>query len=190
MSIPETFQRITMALDQADIRYMLTGSFASAHYGAPRSTQDIDLVIESTASQLTTFVRSLSPKEYYVDLDTALEAHRKASLFNVIDLSTGWKIDLIFRKSRAFSQKEFTRRQLVDLQGLRLYIASAEDVIVAKLEWAKLAKSERQIEDVASILRLRSDALDKSYLKNWIFELGLQQEWRAATRQAGTSDVG
>jgi len=76
-------------------------------------------------------------------------------LFNVIDLASGWKIDLIIRKSRAFSQEEFHRRQRVDLQTLSLYVASAEDVVVAKLEWSKLAQSQRQIEDVAGILRVR-----------------------------------
>ncbi len=164
---------------------MLTGSFASAHYGTPRSTQDIDLVIEATAAQLRTFVQTLPAEEYYVDLDTALEALRSSSLFNVIDLKTGWKIDLIFRKSRPFSEKEFSRRQLVDLQGLRLYIAGVEDVIVAKLEWAKLANSQRQIEDVASMLRFRADTLDKSYLEKWISELGLHEQWSSARRRAG-----
>jgi hypothetical protein len=128
--------------------------------------------------------------EYYVDLDAALEAHRSESLFNVIDLSNGWKVDLIFRKSRPFSKKEFSRRQPVDLQGIRLYIASVEDVMVAKLEWAKLANSQRQIEDVASILRLRSDALDRAYLGKWIPDLGLQEQWSSARRQAGVSEVG
>jgi hypothetical protein len=127
----------------------------------------------------------LPAEEYYVDLDTALEALRSGSLFNVIDLKTGWKIDLIFRKSRPFSEKEFSRRQLVDLQGLRLYIAGVEDVIIAKLEWAKLANSQRQIEDVASMLRLRADTLDKSYLEKWISELDLHEQWSSARRGAG-----
>ena len=153
MSIPETFQRITKALDEAGVAYMLTGSFASAHYGAPRSTQDIDFVIDATPAQLRTFVESLPSAEYYADLETALEARRRESLFNVIDLKSGWKIDLIFRKSRAFSREEFNRRQPVTLQGLRLYIATAEDVIVAKLEWAKRAQSQRQIEDAVTVLR-------------------------------------
>lgn len=190
MNTPEVFQRITESLGRAGIAYMLTGSFASAHYGAPRSTQDIDLVIEATTAQVTTFVHSLPAEEYYADLNTALEALRRGSLFNVIDLSTGWKIDLIFRKSRPFSEMEFSRRQTVDLQGIRLYIASVEDVIVAKLEWAKLAQSQRQIEDVASMLRLRSDALDVAYLGKWITELGLLEQWNAARRQAGVHEVG
>lgn len=189
MSAPEIFRRITEALDRVGIPYMLTGSFASAHYGAPRSTQDIDLVIEASAAQLEILVRTLPHEEYYVDLDAALEAHRRESMFNVIDLKTGWKVDLILRKSRPFSQKEFSRRQLVDLQGLHLFVASAEDVIVAKLEWAKLAGSQRQIEDVASILRVRWDALDKSYLEPWISHLGLRQQWSAARQQGGFPEV-
>jgi hypothetical protein len=190
MSLPEVFRRITTALDQAGIAYMLTGSFASAHYGAPRSTQDIDLIIAPTVPQLRTFIQSLSVDQYYADLDAALEAYRRESLFNVIDLTTGWKIDFILRKSRRFSQDEFARRQMVPLQGLQLFVASADDVPIAKLEWAKLAKSQRQIEDAASILRLRSGVLDRPYVEKWISELALQEQWDAATRAAGLPTPG
>lgn len=91
MSIPDVFHRITWALDQAGIAYILTGSFASAHYGAPRSTQDSDLVIEATAAQLRTFVRGLPESEYYADLDAGLEALQRESLSNVIDRSQAGK---------------------------------------------------------------------------------------------------
>jgi hypothetical protein len=189
MSAPEVLRRITQALENAGIAYMLTGSFASAHYGVPRSTQDIDLVIEATAAQLRTFVQSLPADEYYADLDAALEAQRKESLFNVIDLATGWKIDLIFRKSRSFSREEFGRRLVVDLQGLGLFVATAEDVILAKLEWAKLGNSDRQIEDVAAILRLQSERLDRRYLERWIAELELNEQWSVARRAAGLPET-
>jgi hypothetical protein len=188
MSVPEVFQRITAALDQAGIAYMLSGSFASAYYGAPRSTQDIDLVIAATPTQLRAFVQGLSSDEYYADLDAALEAHKRQSLFNVIDLAAGWKIDLIICKSRAFSQEEFRRRQLVNLQNLPLFVASAEDVVLSKLEWSKLAQSQRHIEDVAGILRMRWESLDRSYLEKWIVELGLKEEWNDARRAAGISE--
>ena len=189
MSAPEVLRRITQALENAGIAYMLTGSFASAHYGVPRSTQDIDLVIEATAAQLRTFVQSLPADEYYADFDAALEAQRKESLFNVIDLVTGWKIDLIIRKSRSFSREEFGRRRVVDLQGLGLFVATAEDVILAKLEWAKLGNSDRQIEDVAAILRLQSETLDRRYLERWIAELGLNEQWSIARRAAGLPET-
>ena len=91
----------------------------------------------------------------------------------MIDLATGWKINLIIRKSRAFSHEEFRRRERVSLHDVPLFLASAEDVVISKLEWAKLAQSRRQIEDAATILRVRWDALDHPYLEKWIGELGL-----------------
>jgi hypothetical protein len=185
MSAAEVLRRISAALDRAGIAYMLSGSFASAYYGAPRSTQDIDLVIEANPAQLRTFIQSLPADECYADLDAALEAHQRQSWFNVIDLATGWKVDLIIRKSRAFSREEFSRRQRINLQGLPLFVASAEDIVIAKLEWSKLAQSQRQIEDVASILRMRSESLDRSYLETWVRELGLEREWDDARRTAG-----
>jgi hypothetical protein len=190
MSVPEVFRRITKALDQAGIAFMLSGSFASAYYGAPRSTQDIDLVIAATPAQLRTFVMSLSTDEYYADLDAALEAHQRQSLFNVIDLASGWKVDPIIRKSRAFSQEEFRRRQRVMLQAVPLFVASVEDVIVSKLEWSKRAQSQRHIDDVAGILRMRWQSLEHSYLRKWIIELEIEKEWHDAQRAAGVAEVG
>jgi hypothetical protein len=63
----------------------------------------------------------------------------------VIDTTSGWKIDLIMRKARAFSEEEFRRRQRVRLQDMSLFVTGPEDMIVSKLEWAKQARSQRQI---------------------------------------------
>src|SRR5262249_19387714 len=122
MSLPDVLQEIAAALGQAQVEFMLTGSFAAAFYGAPRSTQDIDLVVNGTPSQLRMFVESLPPKQYYADSEAAVAAHQRESMFNVIDLKTGWKIDMIVRKSRPFSQTEFDRRQAVNIQGTQLFV--------------------------------------------------------------------
>jgi hypothetical protein len=185
MSISEVLQRITRALDQNNIAYMLTGSFASAYHGTPRSTQDIDVIVEATPEQLRGLVHSLPVDQYYSDLDAALQAHRAESMFNVIDLSTGWKIDFILLKSRPFSREEFRRRVRVNLQGVSLFVASAEDIVVAKLEWSKLAQSQRQIDDAAAILRARRETLDRSYIEKWTKELHLEGEWDKARGAAG-----
>jgi hypothetical protein len=182
MIVPEALQRIAAELNRAGIPFMLTGSFASVFYGSPRSTQDIDLVIAANRAQLQTFVESLPRGEYYVEADAALAALKRESLFNIIDLKTSWKIDMIIRKSRAFSQEEFGRRRLSNLEGVSLHVASAEDVILSKLEWAKLGASRRQIDDAAGILNLRGDSLDRPYLDKWVRELGLTKEWSEAQR--------
>lgn len=184
MSIAEVLRTVTDALDRAELPYMLTGSSASTYYGAPRTTQDIDLVVATNPQRLQSFVEFLPADKYYADLDAALEAHRHRSLFNVLDRVSGWKIDLIIRKDRAFSQEEFRRRKKIVLDGVPVFAATPEDVIISKLEWAKMAQSERQIEDVAGILRIRWKSLDQAYIEHWVRELGLEAEWNAAHRDA------
>ena len=188
MSFSEVLRRVSTALDHAGIAYMLTGSFASVYYGSPRSTQDIDFVIEATSAQVRSFTESLPSREYYADTDAALEAQNRQSMFNIIDLRTGWKVDLIIRKTRAFSQEEFSRRQRVTVEGTPLFVASAEDVVLAKLEWSRLAQSRRQIEDAAGILKIRGASLDRPYLDKWILDLQLTNEWHDALRLAAASD--
>lgn len=180
MSATEVFRRILGILDRVRIPYMLTGSFASSFHGVPRATQDIDLVIAPTSDQLRELVASLPPEEFYVDLEAVLDAQRREGQFNVIDFATGWKLDLIVRKSRAFSRREFERRLIVDFEGMRLVVATPEDVIIAKLEWAKAGGSQRQIEDVAGLLRICAGELDREYLRHWVGELELDREWSEA----------
>ncbi len=50
-------RRIAEKLRQADISFMVTGSLGSAHYGEPRSTNDIDFVIDPNHEQLDRLVR-------------------------------------------------------------------------------------------------------------------------------------
>ena len=102
-------------------------------------------------------------------------------MFNVIDMSSGWKFDLILRKNRPFSVSEFKRRTTTSLLGVPVCIATAEDTIVAKLEWSKdSGGSERQRRDVAGILAMNDASLDIDYIERWVKSLGLAEEWLAA----------
>jgi hypothetical protein len=178
----DAFSRLTAALDASGVAYMLTGSFASSYHGAPRAPQDIDLVIDPSEAELRGFVALLTPELWYSDLDAALDALARRSMFNIVDLGSGWKIDLILRKDRAFSGEEFARRQAVDFLGRTLFIASAEDVVLSKLEWARDAESQRQIADAAGILRIRQGELDDAYLDRWARDLGVIRELAEARR--------
>ena len=185
MSPEEVIRRMAEALDQAQIPYMLTGSFASSYHGTPRSSNDIDFVVAPTAEQLRALRQVFRESEYYFDLEDALEALRLKRQFNVIDLASGWKIDFIIRKTRPFSHAEFERRFRTEVAGTSIVFATAEDVILAKLEWAKLSDSERQIEDAAGILRVQGHSLDQEYIRHWVTDLHLETQWSEAVRLAG-----
>lgn len=145
-------------------------------------------MISPTSDQIRAFVDLLPKTEYYIDAEAALDALQRRSQFNVIDFTTGWKVDLIVRKSRPFSVKEFERRSTVKFQGMELVIASAEDVLISKLEWAKLAESTRQVDDAAGILRIREEELDLQYVRSWVKQMQLEEQWKIACRIAGVHD--
>lgn len=184
MSFQQLLTRLSEILDRAQISYMLTGSYASSVHGTPRASQDVDIVIAPNRPQLLALLKLLPDTEYYVSDEAALDALVRRNQFNVVDFATGWKVDFIIAKDREFSRTEFERRRLVELDGLALYFASPEDVLIAKLEWAKLGASSRQIEDAAGIIALQGDQLDTAYVRHWVDALGLQEQWATAQQRA------
>lgn len=181
------FRQLTAALDQAQIPYMVVGSFASNLYGTARGTQDIDVVISATAEQVRQLLKFFPQADYYFDVDAAIEACRRKSMFNVLDMERGWKVDFIFAKSTPYHQQAFDRRTSAEIEDVPLLASTAEDTIIAKLEWAKMGASVRQIEDVAGILKVRYASLDSQYIENWIKKLELASEWSVARKAAGLS---
>lgn len=172
MSAADLLSDVVRALDTAGIPHMLVGSFASTSHGAPRATQDIDIVIDPTSDALDRFVAAFDPDRIYVS-PSAQDALASRDQFNLIDMSTGWKVDLIIRKDRPFSRSEFERRVRSSMLDVDIYVATAEDTVLAKLEWAAMGGSDRQVADAAAVLAVRSDALDDDYLERWAADLGI-----------------
>jgi hypothetical protein len=170
-------------LETAGIPFMIVGSLGSIYHSQPRFTQDADLVIDPTREQLERFLQLLG-EDYYASPDGARDALHRRSTFNVIDFASGWKADLIVRKDRPFSQEEFRRRRTEEWHGHGTPFASAEDVVLAKLEWDRITPSERQLQDVLNVLRAKWPELDRDYLRRWAAELGVSQRLEELLRLA------
>jgi hypothetical protein len=166
---------------------MITGSVASSYHGEPRATRDLDIVIDPDRGGISRLVGELQAAGLYVDADAALHALDDRTQFNAIEATTGWKVDFLIRKDRPFSREEFGRRARANLLGTPAWIASPEDTIVAKLEWAVASGSDRQLSDVAAMLDIGGGSLDLAYIDGWVAGLGLRAAWSqaAALRSAG-----
>jgi hypothetical protein len=167
-------------LERAGVPYMITGSVASSFHGEPRATRDLDVVIDPDAGGVERLVGQLHADGWYVEADAAHRALADRTQFNAIDAATGWKVDFVVRRDRPFSREEFGRRSSANLLGTPTWIASPEDTIVAKLEWASAGGSERQLADVAAMLDIGGDSLDLAYIEHWVAELGLPATWHRA----------
>lgn len=97
---------------------------------------------------------------------------------------TGWKIDVVVLKQRPYSHAEFERRISTRLLGADVFVATAEDTILSKLEWASKSGSERQLQDVMSIVAVKGNTLDVAYIDGWAQSLGVQALWSSVRPQA------
>jgi hypothetical protein len=168
-------EALQIVLDQFEARgilYMITGSFASNAHGVPRVTYDADVVIETDQHSLHEFMGNLGA-DFYADAEAAMEAFAGIGMFNIIHMPTGFKIDVILRKARPFSEEEFHRRQEIAFLGRPRPFAAPEDTILAKLEWPKMGESERQFNDALNVARVQYEDLDRAYLSKWAKELGI-----------------
>ncbi|HEV7765735.1 MAG TPA: hypothetical protein VGQ76_12085 [Thermoanaerobaculia bacterium] len=188
MTVQDLLRRLVEALGAAEIPYMLTGSYASSLHSIPRATRNIDIVLFPNRDQLTSFIQSLPADRYHSDLMDAIAALRQRSQFNVIDYTTGWKVDFIIPAFDEFHVEEFARRRTVTVAGPALSVVSPEDIVLAKLLWAKAGESERQIEDAATVVRLQGSMLDLPYVEKWVRKLQVDEQWASARTRAKTTE--
>ncbi len=101
--IPEEALKIVAEkLEACGIAYMIAGSFASNVHGMPRTTHDADVIVETSEPSLEKFASALG-KDFYFDLEAARDAVRSNFMWSALHYDTGFKIDFIMRKKRAFS---------------------------------------------------------------------------------------
>ena len=176
MTLADLLSGVLGHLDRLSIAYMIGGSTASSVYGEPRTTRDVDIVVEVDAVSLQALFDSFDPTSIYIDRVPSGDGVAPGEMFTIIDTRGGWKIDLVVRKDRPFSEVEFGRRHLVELLGREVMMATAEDVVLAKLEWSVRSASSRQIDDARGIVRVQGDRLDVGYLRSWAVRLGVSDE--------------
>ncbi|MBI5606508.1 MAG: hypothetical protein HY879_24510 [Deltaproteobacteria bacterium] len=170
-------KRLLKKLSESGIPFMLVGSVAASYHGYPRTTMDIDTVVEADLEDLHRFARSLG-EGYYVSEEEIDQAVLYQRAFNIIDKASGYKADLIIRKNRPFSRTEFSRRFQIEILGIIAGMATPEDVILSKLEWSKLGSSERQWQDALKVAQTRAGNLDLDYIGKWSGELGVHDLWQ------------
>jgi hypothetical protein len=163
--------------NEHDIDYFIVGSVASSHDGAARSTLDVDLSASLAEDNITSIVSCLS-SDYCVSEPAIRDAIRRKSCFNLIHLSTSFKIDIFINNHRPFDRVAQSRSLTANFgesHKLLVRIATKEDIIPIKLQWYRLGNesSERQWNDLTTFVKLNRSELDLGYLGYWALELNV-----------------
>ena len=192
--IVQALTPVVQVLEDLGVAYQVGGSVATSAYGIGRATLDVDIVCDLAIAHVAPLVRALE-ETYYVDADMILDSVNRRSSCNLIHLATMLKIDVFIVKDRAFERHAMTRGVVDRIddeeQSREFVLASAEDMILHKLDWYRKGNevSERQWLDVLGVLKVQSDVLDYGYLAEWAEALSLVDLLRRALIDAGIRGV-
>lgn len=164
------------AVESCGGRYLIGGSLASGFAGEPRSTLDVDMVVELAPEDLAPLAVALGA-DFYFDVDHARAALAAGSSFNLIHEPSGIKVDLFIARTD-LARRQLDRRLRVQLGGhpeRTLWMYTPEDILLQKLHWYRLGGeiSDRQWRDVMGIVQTQGSRLDRDYLAREAPELGV-----------------
>ncbi len=192
MISPDPFEAliaVASVFEALGVRWYIGGSVASSARGLARSSLDVDVVADLRPGQEALFTTTLRDL-FYVSEEAVREAIRESGSFNVIHLPTGLKIDVFLPSMRAFDRQALDRAIPESLDperaGPRYPVATAEDVILAKLDWYQRGgrTSQRQWSDILGVLRMSGPSIDRRYLEITAASLDLADLLRQALEEA------
>ncbi len=185
MSQSELLKFVKELLESLGIDYMLTGSLVSSALGEPRMTHDIDVIVAVDQASVARLTAAFAPNEFYVSDAAARSAVERQRMFNVLRTSSGQKIDFFVLQDDEYEQARFARRRSLEVEGIEVSAATAEDIILGKLLWGQRSGfSERQFGDALRVYEVQFAALDHAYLRNWADRLELQAAWTSLVASA------
>lgn len=172
------FTHVIEVLESLDIPYMVVGGFAAIFYGEPRLTIDVDIVIDMRREHIRPFVDAFPIPDYYVSEEGVRDSLWRRYPFNVIEPTTGAKVDLVPLPRDPFTRAAFQRRQrmIYDQAGHSASFITPEDIVVAKLVAHRETGSDKHLRDARGVL-----------LTQW-GELNLQAI-RDSARQSGVLEI-
>ena len=151
------FTHVARTLESHEIPYVVVGSVAAAAWGVIRATRDLDLAMTIGTTSPLELTESLATSGLYLPRDAAIEALANAGSFNVLDPTTGSKIDIFAcRSDDEFEQMRLSRRVRVSVLG-----------IDSEVQW-------RDCVEIAAV-----NNLDLLHLRTWAQTLNIADDLEA-----------
>lgn len=179
--------QITGAFEALGIDYVVVGSFASSIHGEYRASADIDVVADLRPSHIEPLIAALR-EQFYIDDLSIREAIARGGSFNVIHLTAIFKVAIFIPVSN-LGKQQLIRRQRHQVNpdiSHEIWIATAEDTILAKLHWFRLGSevSELQWRDVRGVIVTQGVGLDFDYLHRWAERAGIHDLLERALKES------
>jgi hypothetical protein len=188
----DLIRHAVQTLETLAIPYAVVGSWGSGIYGEPRFTRDIDIVVDLNLNLVPQFCAAFPNDEFYVSEQAARDAVRTRFQFNVIHPGSGNKIDFILTRPESWSAGQLERSRRVELrrgdEALDVSVAAPEDVILGKLWYFSEGGGDRHLRDIAGIMRVTGDGVNRAEVERWAARLGYLEIWQQIVAKVDAPD--
>lgn len=171
------------SFNSAAICYMITGATAAILYGAPRVTNDLDVVLQLSAQTADRLPTLFPQSDFYLPPREIIEVERRRpnrGHFNIIHMATGYKADVYLAGSDPLHAWGLEHRRPLQLKDGSVSLAPPEYVILRKLEFHQEGGSSKHIQDIRAILQTSGAELDTQFLETELTRRGLRESWDTA----------
>lgn len=180
----ELLHHVVSVLERLGLRYFVTGSMATIFFGEPRFTNDIDIVVDLPAGRIPELCAAFPAPDFYLSEETAHRAVSRRGQFNIIHPSSGLKVDIMVPADSPFNRSRFTRmRRVKPAPDFDAAFSSPEDVILKKMESYREGGSEKHLRDIAGVLKISGERLDRAYIAEWADRMGTAEIWQEILRR-------
>ena len=178
----QAFGGVIDVLEALGANYAIWGGIAVLAYGEPRFTQDMDVLLSPDQFAASLFVKRLRETHYHVEEISVYQA-MDGGFFNVIHLGYLIKIDFYVPTEPELRAMIDNRKYLPFDEMRRAAYVTSTSLIVAKLRAYEDTQSTRHLDDIASIIRLQGNNLQREPIDIAAARLGLLGVWRAMWEQ-------
>ena len=184
-------EQLVQILAGSGIPYAVGGAVAMAFGGYLRGTHDLDVLVLIPALRYQEIADALNAAGFVmrdendrpatVEVPPMLRASREMGHFRIWWANT--RVEL-FPPRVPLQDAVLQRRVQVDLDGLSVWVTTAEDLILLKMIFHR----PKDIEDVRRLLAANRGSLDVAYIESWIprtLEVPVGGELRRMLQQSG-----
>ena len=167
-TIDEILKVVCIFLDKHEIDYVIVGGFAVLFYGNPRTTMDIDYVIQLVEENIPELIKFLQDNSFHADEYDMRTAIKERSHCTVEDKETMFRLDIkgVYGE---MDERTLRNKKKVAINDIAIWIASPEDTIANKLVFAR----EQDIKDALGIYVRQYETLNMDYLENTAKRIGV-----------------
>ncbi|MGQ0653607.1 MAG: DUF6036 family nucleotidyltransferase [Betaproteobacteria bacterium] len=163
--LAEALAALGRALEGLGARWYLFGAQAALLYGAARLTADVDVTVMLGTRQNDELVRALEDAGFRLRIADARRFVAKTRVLPFLDPRSGMPIDVVLA-GPGLEEVFLRRRRRRRIDGVPVFVASAEDVVVMKV----LAGRGKDEDDVLAILAAQS-RLDLRHVRKTLVAL-------------------